>query len=149
MKRHGVNASRPRSEVTPKEWFETYGSKPELREPPKRRHFAANTVAAETGPFRPCAASIFQREKRRVPREARLRLPWSVWADAHGFEFEFEFEVKDLKSRSGQQPHYSTLNSEMFKPMLSDLPPLTHPHPVMSLNVIKKSLQSLKPPRTP
>jgi len=27
--------------MTPREWFETYGSKPELRKPPKRRHFAA------------------------------------------------------------------------------------------------------------
>jgi hypothetical protein len=34
-------------------------------------------------------------KKRRVPREARLRLPWSVWADAHDLEFEFEF--KDFK----------------------------------------------------
>ena len=90
MERYGVNASRSRSEVTPREWFETKGSKPELREPPKRRHFATITVAAETRPFRPCAASIFQQKKRRVPREARLRLPWSVWADAHGFEFEFK-----------------------------------------------------------
>ncbi|STQ45604.1 Uncharacterised protein [Ewingella americana] len=95
MKRLEVNASKSRSEVTPREWFETYGSKPELREPPKRRHFATSTVAAETRPFQPCEASIFQQQKRRVPREARLRLPWSVWADAHGFEFEFE----DLKTQ--------------------------------------------------
>jgi len=60
MERFGVNASKSRSEVTPNEWFETKGSKPEIREPPKRRHFAANTVAAETCPFQPCAASIFQ-----------------------------------------------------------------------------------------
>jgi|GEM_PF-6921201 len=31
-------------------------------------------------------------KKRRVPREARLRLPWSVWADAHDLEVEFEFK---------------------------------------------------------
>jgi len=60
MKRFGVIASKSRSEVTPREWFETYGSKPELREPPKRRHFAANTVAAGTRPFQSCAASISQ-----------------------------------------------------------------------------------------
>ena len=94
MKRLGVGASRSRSEVTPREWFETYGSKPELREPPKRRHFATITVTAETRPSQPCAASILQRKKRRVPREARLRLPWSVWAEVHDLEFEFEFEVE-------------------------------------------------------
>jgi len=49
--------------VTPREWFETYGSKPELREPPKRRHFATITSAAETRPFQPCAASISQQKK--------------------------------------------------------------------------------------
>jgi hypothetical protein len=101
MKRHGVNASKSRSEVTPNEWFETYGSKPEIREPPKRRHFATSTMAAETRPFRPSEASISQKKKRRVPREARLRLPWSVWADAHDLEFEFEFE---FKSGFGQPP---------------------------------------------
>jgi len=47
--------------VTPNERFETKGSKPEIREPPKRRHFATSTVAAETRPFRPCEASIFLR----------------------------------------------------------------------------------------
>jgi hypothetical protein len=41
------------------------------------------------------AASIFQREKRRVPREARLRLPWSVWADAHDLVLYFQFEIKE------------------------------------------------------
>jgi hypothetical protein len=40
LKRHGREASKPQSEMTPREWFETKGSKPELREPPKRRHFA-------------------------------------------------------------------------------------------------------------
>ncbi|MGO2462381.1 MAG: hypothetical protein ACTH8P_19520, partial [Ewingella sp.] len=69
------------------------GWNPAAREPPKRRHFATSAVAAETCPFQSCAASIFQQKKRRVPREARLRLPWSVWADAHDLEFEF----KDLK----------------------------------------------------
>jgi len=59
----GVNASRSRSEVTPRERFETKGSRPELRGPPKRRHFAAITKAAETRPFQPCEASIFQRQK--------------------------------------------------------------------------------------
>jgi len=63
MERFGVNASKSRSEVTPREWFETYGSKPELREPPKRRHFAAITLVAETRPFRPCEASVSQQEK--------------------------------------------------------------------------------------
>ncbi|MES4611871.1 MAG: hypothetical protein ACTH8P_00470 [Ewingella sp.] len=89
--------------MTPNEWFETKGSKPEIREPPKRRHFATITMAAETRSFQPCAASISQQKKRRVPREARLRLPWSVWADAHDLEFEFEFEFKDAieKGESG------------------------------------------------
>jgi len=46
--------------VTPNEWFETKGSKPEIREPPKRRHFATIILVAETRPFQPCEASITQ-----------------------------------------------------------------------------------------
>ncbi|MGY2799792.1 hypothetical protein ACVWV0_003968 [Ewingella americana] len=70
------------------------GWNPAARAPPKRRHFVAITEASETCPFQPCEASITQQKKRRVPREARLRLPWSVWADAHDLEFEFEFEFQ-------------------------------------------------------
>jgi len=39
------------------------GCNPAAREPPKRRHFATNTVAAETRPFQPCAASLSQKKK--------------------------------------------------------------------------------------
>jgi len=75
MKRHGRNASRSRSEVTPREWFETYGSKPELREPPKRRHFATIAAAAETRPFRPCEASISQQKKRGIAQGGAFTPP--------------------------------------------------------------------------
>jgi len=77
MKRHGVNASRPRSEVTPREWFETYGSKPELREPPKRRHFVAITVSTETCPFQPCAASISQQQKNAGFQRVSFKTLWA------------------------------------------------------------------------
>jgi hypothetical protein len=124
LKRLGVNASRPHSEVTPREWFETKGSSrakrdsvakqrpegrgqrpssPELRGPPKRRHFAAITKAAETRPFQPCAASILQRQKARGSRgRRRLAAPLPVWAGAHGFEF------KDLKAGIGQPAQKTT-----------------------------------------
>jgi len=40
MKRHGRNASKPQSKMALSERFETKGSKPEAKAPPKRRHFA-------------------------------------------------------------------------------------------------------------
>jgi len=40
LKRLGLNASKPQSKMALSEWFETYGSKPEAKVPPKRRHFA-------------------------------------------------------------------------------------------------------------
>jgi len=42
--------------MTPNEWFETKGSKPEIRESPKRRHFAAIAVITETCPFQQAIA---------------------------------------------------------------------------------------------
>ncbi|WP_210435884.1 hypothetical protein, partial [Ewingella americana] len=77
LKRHGVNASRSRSEVTPNEWFETKGSKPEIREPPKRRHFATITAATETRPFHPCAASIFQQQKNAGFQRVSFKTLWA------------------------------------------------------------------------
>ena len=77
MKRHGVNASKSRSEVTPREWFETKGSKPELRGPPKRRHFATIAAAAETRPFQPCAASILQQEKNAGFQRVSFKTLWA------------------------------------------------------------------------
>jgi len=88
----GVNASRSRSEVTPNEWFETKGSKPEIREPPKRRHFATNTVAAGTRPFQPCEASISPQKNAGLHKGARLRPLCPVWAGAHDLEVEVEFK---------------------------------------------------------
>jgi len=63
--------------VTPREWFETYGSKHELREPPKRRHFAAITKVAETRPFRPCAASIYQQQKNAGFQRVSFKTLWA------------------------------------------------------------------------
>ncbi|STQ45358.1 Uncharacterised protein [Ewingella americana] len=63
--------------MTPREWFETKGSRPELREPPKRRHFAANTVDAETRPFRPCAASIFPQQKNAGFQRVSFKTLWA------------------------------------------------------------------------
>jgi len=77
MERFGVNASKSRSEVTPREWFETYGSKPELRGPPKRRHFAAITKVAETRPFQPCAASIYQQQKNAGFQRVSFKTLWA------------------------------------------------------------------------
>jgi len=59
--------------VTPREWFETYGSKPELREPPKRRHFATIILVAETCPFQPCEASSYQQQKTQDSKGFRLK----------------------------------------------------------------------------
>ena len=94
MERFGVNASKSRLEVTPNEWFETKGSKPEIREPPKRRHFATKTMAAETRPSQPCAASISQQKNAGLHKGARLRPLCPVWAGAHDLEVEVEVEVK-------------------------------------------------------
>jgi hypothetical protein len=77
MERFGVNASKSRSEVTPREWFETYGSKPELRGPHKRRHFAAITKVAETRPSQPCAASIFQQQKNAGFQRVSFKTLWA------------------------------------------------------------------------
>jgi len=63
--------------VTPREWFETYGSKPELRESPKRRHFATNTVTAETCPFQPCEASIFPQQKNAGFQRVSFKTLWA------------------------------------------------------------------------
>jgi len=64
------------------------------------------------------AASIFQREKRRVPREARLRLPWSVWADAHDLVLSFQFEIKETFFKHLTQFPESPPNA-MFRPGFS------------------------------
>jgi hypothetical protein len=82
------------------------GWNPAAREPPKRRHFATIIKVAETRPSQPCEASITQQKKRRVPREARLRLPWSVWADAHDLEVEVEVEVEFKKPVSVATPPF-------------------------------------------
>jgi len=79
--------------VTPNEWFETYGSKPELRGPPKRRHFAAIIKAAETCPSQPCEASIFQQQKNA------------------GFQ---RVSFKTLWASVGGEPTVLTLNSPKF-----------------------------------
>jgi len=86
MERFGVNASKSRSEVTPNEWFETYGSKPEIREPPKRRHFAAITKATETCPFQPCEASIYQQQKTQDSKGFRLKPFGPVCVATQGFD---------------------------------------------------------------
>jgi len=65
--------------MTPREWFETYGSKPELREPPKRRLFATITGVPETRPFQPCEASIFQQQKTQDSKGFRLKPFGPVW----------------------------------------------------------------------
>jgi len=63
--------------VTPREWFETYGSKPELREPPKRRHFATIAAAAETRPSQPCEASILQQQKNAGFQRVSFKTLWA------------------------------------------------------------------------
>jgi hypothetical protein len=63
--------------VTPREWFETYGSKPELREPPKRRHFATITKVPETRPSQPCEASIFQQQKNAGFQRVSFKTLWA------------------------------------------------------------------------
>jgi len=51
-----------------------------VREPPKRRHFAAITVATETRPFHPCAASIYQQQKTQDSKGFRSKSFGPVWA---------------------------------------------------------------------
>ncbi|WP_229333860.1 hypothetical protein, partial [Ewingella americana] len=42
LKRHGRNASKPQSKMALSERFETQGSNPVAKVPPKRRHFAVD-----------------------------------------------------------------------------------------------------------
>jgi len=67
--------------VTPNEWFETQGSKPEIREPPKRRHFATITEVAETRPSQPCEASIYQQQKNAGFQRVSFK---TLWASLRG-----------------------------------------------------------------
>jgi len=53
------------------------GWNPAVREPPKRRHFATNTVAAGTRPFRPCAASIYQQQKNAGFQRVSFKTLWA------------------------------------------------------------------------
>jgi hypothetical protein len=86
--------------VTPREWFETKGSKPELREPPKRRHFATITKAAETCPFQPCAASIYQQQKNAGFQRVSFK---TLWARVGGEPTVLNLKI--LKALKGSLPH--------------------------------------------
>jgi len=46
-------APRPHSKMALSKRFETYGSNPAAKAPPKRRHFAVWTEVSETRPFQP------------------------------------------------------------------------------------------------
>jgi len=55
--------------------FETKGSKPAAKAPPKRRHFAAVALVPETRPSR--FSDSAQLKKRKIPKEVRLNLLWA------------------------------------------------------------------------
>jgi hypothetical protein len=109
LERHGVNASRSRSEVTPSKRWKTACLFTRVVIPQRGNRLSGGTSRLTPWSLEHVHSNSAQprshsNKKRRVPREARLRLPWSVWADAHGFELEFEFEFKDSKSSSELQP---------------------------------------------
>jgi len=85
---------------------------------PQRRHRAAAAFCGVNGSgwnmSIPTSGSAGFK-KRRGPGEARLRLPWSVWADAHGFEFEF----KDLSEF--EPPLNAPRTAQMFNTFLLPL----------------------------
>jgi len=62
------------------------GWNPAAREPPKRRHFATSTVVAETRPFHPCAASIYQQQKTQDSKGFRLKPFGPVCVATQGFD---------------------------------------------------------------
>jgi len=91
MKRFGVNARRSRSEVTPSKRWKTACLFTRVGIPQGGNRLSGGTSRRSRYPLKhvhpnPAQPRSHSRKKRRVPREARLRLPWSVWADAHGFE---------------------------------------------------------------
>jgi len=78
------------------------GWNPAAREPPKRRHFATNTVAAEICPFRPCAASIVQQQKNAGFQRVSFK---TLWASVGGEPTVLNLKLKILKA--GQSFHYA------------------------------------------
>jgi hypothetical protein len=71
------------------ERFETQGSKPEAKVPPKRRHFAAITTAPETRPSR--FSDSAQLKEPGILKGCGDRHPFRpVWVATQGLEFEFK-----------------------------------------------------------
>ena len=68
--------------------FETKGSKPAAKVPPKRRHFAAITEIPETRPPQ-LAQLLFLKEPEILKRRGDRRLLRPVWVATQGFDLEF------------------------------------------------------------
>jgi len=76
--------------MAPNEWFETKGSKPEIRVPPKRRHFAVWTKAPKTCPFLRAKRAV--KEPGSLEGRGDRRPSRPVWAAAQGVDLEVEFK---------------------------------------------------------
>jgi len=88
----------PHSKMTLSKRFETIGSKPAAKVPPKRRHFAAVTEIPETRPSR--FSDSAQLKKRRIPKEVRLNL---LWARVGGEPTVLNWNL-NLKAPLGRRP---------------------------------------------